>query len=261
MNDPNLRQAVKLADVADQITSKYYLSSKLIVTDKPDTSPVTQGDLEVEKELSRIVHDEFGDAYVGEEQVRDTAIGRRWVVDPIDGTKNFMRGMPIWGTIIGLSDNDGPLAAIVSAPALGRRWWASRGKGAWTQDVNGNVRQLHVSEVNEVKNASFMHSSIFSWDKTPAGTQAMLELLRSAWRDRSVGDFFGHMLVAEGAVDACFEPNVKLWDIEGLKLIVTEAGGSVWTDATADTPPEQSRIVITSNGRLEQQLVAILAKK
>jgi histidinol-phosphatase len=260
MNDVNLAQATRLADIADEITTKYYLSSTLQVTDKPDDTPVTQADLEVETVLSKIVHEEFKDSYIGEEGVRDAATGRYWVVDPIDGTKNFMRGMPIWGTLIGLFDEKGPLVAFVSAPALGRRWWAVRGQGSFTQDVNGTERDLHVSSVSNIANASLMHSSIYSWDKSAAGTDAMLGLLRKAWRDRSVGDFFGHMLVAEGAVDACFEPNPKLWDIAPLELIITEAGGKVWTSATADTKPEEPRIVITSNGKLEAPIVDALGK-
>jgi histidinol-phosphatase len=256
----DLTRAFTLADAADTITTRYYLSSDLEVTDKPDDTPVTQADLAVEHELGRIVHETFHDAYIGEEKIRDIATGRRWVVDPIDGTKNFMRGMPVWATLIGLSDDQGPLACVVSAPALGRRWWASRGGGSWTRDVTGATRQLRVSGVHDLKHASLMHSSLFSWDETPAGTAAVLELLRTAWRHRAVGDFFGHMLVAEGAADACFEPNLKLWDIEALKLIVTEAGGTIWTNATADTPPEAPRIAITTNGKLETALVSVLGK-
>jgi histidinol-phosphatase len=258
LND--LDKAILLADSADAITTQYYLSSSLTVTDKPDDTPVTQADLAVEKELSRIVHETFHDAYVGEEGVRDTTGGRRWVVDPIDGTKNFMRGMPVWATLIGLSDAQGPLVTIVSAPALGRRWWASKGNGSWTRDPNGKIRQLHTSGVEDLHHAFLLHSSLFSWDTTTAGTDAVFRLLQQSWRHRGIGDFFGHMLVAEGAADACFEPNLKLWDLEALRLIVTEAGGSIWTNAISTTPPEASRIVITTNGRLEQLLVSTLGK-
>jgi histidinol-phosphatase len=260
MADTDLDKALILADKADAITTRYFLSLNLQVTDKPDDTPVTQADLEVERELSGIVHDTFGDKYIGEENVRDAATSRHWVVDPIDGTKNFMRGMPIWATLIAISDDQGQLAAVVSAPALGRRWWAAKGQGAWTRDVNGRTRQLHVSGITAIEDASLLHSSIFSWDKTPAGTAAMLDILRTAWRDRSVGDFFGHMLVAEGAADACFEPNLKLWDIEALRLIVAEAGGSIWTNSTSETPPDAPRIAITTNGKLEEKLVAVLGK-
>lgn len=260
MNSTDLDKATLLADTADAITTQYHLSSGLVVTDKPDNTPVTQADIAVEKALSRIVHEKFHDAYIGEERVRDISTGRRWIIDPIDGTKNFMRGMPIWATLIGLTDDQGPLAAIVSAPALGRRWWAAKGQGAWTSDPNGTTRQLHVSGVRDIRNAFLLHSSLFSWDATAAGTEAVLNLLRQSWRHRGTGDFFGHMLVAEGAADACIEPDLKQWDLEALRLIVTEAGGSIWTNATADTPPEASRIVITTNAILEQELVSKLGK-
>jgi histidinol-phosphatase len=257
----DLDKAFYLADTADTITGKYYLSSDLNAKEKLDKSPVTKADLETEQALSKIVHEEFGDTYIGEEIVRDTIQGRYWVVDPIDGTKNYMRGMPIWATLIGLADDDGPVASVVSAPALGRRWWAARGEGAWTKDVNGSIRQLHVSDIADIANASLLHSSIFSWDKVPAGSQAMLDLLRGAWRNRAVGDFFGHMLVAEGAADACFEPNLKQWDIQALKLIVIEAGGTIWSNETPGMAPDQPRITITTNGHLEGAVVSVLGKE
>lgn len=183
--------------------------------------------------------------------------GRHWIVDPIDGTKNFLRGMPIWATVIGLRDGSLPLANYVSAPALGRRWWAAKGEGAWTQDTDGTIRRLHVSNIAHMADASLLFATIFSWDKVATGSEAMLALLRSAWRHRAVGDFFGHMLVAEGAAEACFEPDLKLWDLAGLELIITEAGGSVWTDQGV-TDPAAPRIVITSNGAIEQTVRSAL---
>jgi histidinol-phosphatase len=259
--DTDLNKALHLADLADAISGKYYRSSDLRVETKPDKTPVTEADTLVEETLSKVVHEIFGDAYIGEEGMRDAMKGRYWVIDPIDGTKNFMRGMPVWATLISINDEQGPLATVVSAPALGRRWWAARGKGAWTKDVDGNVRKLTVSGVSSIADASLLHSSIFSWDTVPAGSETMLNLLKSAWRNRGIGDFWGHMLVAEGAADACFEPDPKLWDVQALKLIVTEAGGSFWEDADATTPPESPRIAISSNGKLQDELVAILAKK
>lgn len=259
--DTDLNKALQLADLADAITRQHYLSTSLHVDTKPDRTPVTEADTKAEQTLSQVAHEVFGDAYIGEEGVRDTVKGRFWVVDPIDGTKNYMRGMPVWATLIGLFDETGPLASVVSAPALGRRWWAAKGQGAWTKDVDGRTRQIHVSGISNMADASLLHSSIFTWDKVPAGSEAMLNLLREAWRDRSVGDFFGYMLVAEGAADACFEPNPKLWDVEPLKLIISEAGGNIWDDATADTAADEPRIAIASNGKLQDALVAILAKK
>jgi histidinol-phosphatase len=259
--DTDLNKAFLLADIADSITTKYYLTSDLGTKQKSDNSPVTKADLETEEALSRVVHETFGDTYLGEEAVRDDLKGRHWIVDPIDGTKNYMRGMPIWATLIGLADEQGPLASVITAPALGRRWWAAKGQGAWTRDVDGTTRRIHVSDIDTITEASLLHSSIFSWDKVPAGSEAMLSLLKKAWRNRSVGDFFGHMLVAEGAADASFEPNLKLWDIAALRLIITEAGGSIWDNGTAKTPADAPRITITSNGKLEDALKAVLAKE
>jgi histidinol-phosphatase len=259
-NSPSdLDKAQRLADVADKVTKKYYLSSKLVITTKPDTSPVTQADTETEQALRVIVHKEFHDAYLGEEGAREqSTTDRIWVVDPIDGTRNYLRGMPVWATLIALSAKDGPLTAVVSAPALGRRWWAARGEGAFTRDVDGTIRKLHVSGVRKIEDASLLHSSLFSWDKVPTGSAAVLSLLSQAWRHRALGDFFNYMLIAEGAAEACFEPNLKRWDIEAPALIVTEAGGSVWTAATPETPAEQPRAAIASNGRLQTQILTAL---
>jgi len=247
----DLDHAFTLADTADVISTSYFHSTKLIVTTKPDATPVTQADTEVEQALSNLVKS-YGEGYVGEEGARAQAkSSKHWIVDPIDGTKNFMRGMPVWATLIGLYDGTTPLVSVVSAPALGKRWWATKDGGAWTRDVDGHVRQLHVSEVTEISNAFLLISSLFAWDKTMVGTAVMLELLKSVWRERAVGDFWGHMLVAEGAADVSCEPAVKSWDVDSLRLIVTEAGGSVWTNDTPKTLPEESRAVISSNGKLE----------
>lgn len=251
----DLQRALRLADVADEITLRYYLSAHLQVEKKPDASPVTQADKACEQALRDMAEHEFGDAYIGEEGARVTSKnGRFWMVDPIDGTKNFLRGMPVWATLIALSDKGGLQTAVVSAPALGRRWWAARGKGAFTSDTNASVRQLHVSKVSSIEDAFLGYASLFSWDRVPVGSDKVLALLKSAWRSRAVGDFLNYMLVAEGAIDACFEPDPKQWDIDAPCLIVQEAGGSVWTSATLHTPPEAPRTVIASNGVLEKPL-------
>lgn len=251
---PDLEHALRLADAADAITKRYYLTTNLQVQEKPDKTPVTEADLAVEEALSTIVATEFGEQYVGEEGTREGASSRRWVVDPIDGTRNFMRNMPVWATLIALFDGDKPVVSVVSAPALGRRWWAAAGQGAFTQDVDGTVRQLHVSKVSKLEDAFVLHSTLFTWDEIPTGSAAMIDLLKSAWRHRGVGDFFNHMLVAEGAADACAEPNMKEWDIAGPALIILEAGGSVWSAATPNTAPSDPRPVVTSNGLLEAEV-------
>lgn len=253
----DLDKALVLADAADTITTKYYLSSKLSVTTKPDTSPVTQADTETESALRHIVHTTFMDAYLGEEGARsDSNNDRLWIVDPIDGTKNFMRGMPIWATLIALRDSSGPLVAVVSAPALGRRWWAARGEGAFTSDTNGKKRRLRVSKIQKLEDAYIGHGSLFAWDDLPqVGAETFIGVLRNAWRHRGIGDFLSYMMVAEGAMDACMEPTLKQWDIEAPNLIIKEAGGSVWSNVTATTPPEAPRAVVGSNGLLETVLL------
>lgn len=256
-DDHNLKMATALADAADEITMRYYLSATLRVETKPDTSPVTEADKACEQALRNIVEREFGDAYIGEEGARvSSANNRHWVVDPIDGTKNYLRGMPVWATLIALSDEAGLLASFVSAPALGRRWWAVRGKGAYTSDSSSAIRQIHVSKVAKIEDAFLGYASLFSWDKVPVGTERVLALLTSAWRNRAVGDFLNYMFVAEGAIDACFEPDPKQWDLDAPALIVQEAGGSVWTNAPNETPPEKPRTVIASNGLLGDKVRA-----
>lgn len=254
---PQLKQAMRLADAADVITKQYYRSQKLKIDAKPDNTPVTQADLEVEQALSKIVTEEFNEQYLGEEGTRagDPAAVRSWVVDPIDGTKNFMRGMPVWATLIAQVEDDEVITAYVTAPALGRRWWAAKGYGSWTQDVDGSIRKLEVSGVAKLEDAFLLLSSLFNWDEVPTGSETVISLMRDVWRERALGDFFNHMLVAEGAADACAEPNMKEWDIAAPGLIITEAGGSVWSTATPSLPASEPRTVVVSNGLLDGGLM------
>jgi histidinol-phosphatase len=250
----DLDKCLRLADVADEITMGHFRSVALDVQTKPDRTPVTEADLAVDKALHDIVVDEYGDAYLSEEGDQTHHKGRQWIVDPIDGTKNFMRRHPVWGALISLQDESGTLAAVVSAPALGRRWWASQGKGAWTRDVDGTVRQIHVSQVGNLRDAYLTYCSLLPWDDTPVGVEGIVNLMRASWRERSFGDFLGHVFVAEGVVDACMEPNTKEWDMAAHIFIVQEAGGSTFTDANADTPASKERFVMTSNIRLHDKL-------
>ncbi len=247
----DLEHALRLADTADSITMRYYRAVDLRVTTKPDETPVTQGDLETERALSRIVTSEYHEGYLGEEGIRTVKGKRLWVVDPIDGTKNFVRGMPVWATLLALIENDTVVVAAISAPALGRRWWASKGEGTWTRGVDGAVRRLNVSSIKEIANAFVLTGSLYEWDDVPTGLDALLELIKSASRHRAIGDFLNYMLVAEGGADVCTESKPKFWDIAAPSLIIAEAGGSLWTNATPDTSPDAPRIVVGSNGLLE----------
>ncbi|HEX5455901.1 MAG TPA: inositol monophosphatase family protein [Candidatus Saccharimonadales bacterium] len=259
--DKELEQAFKLADVADEIGMKYYLSRDLKVSTKPDDTPVTQGDTEIESALSRIVTEEFGDSYVGEEGARAGDNKRRWLVDPIDGTKNFLRGFPVWGSLISLKDGDEVIAAVISAPALGRRWWAAKDGGAFTRDANGKERQIYVSEVSKLSDAFVLHGTFNSLEQVGLDPELVYKMIRYAWRHRSPGDFFGHMLIAEGAVDGFVDVPSALWDIEASSLIVREAGGSMWLRPANETDIKLQRLAISSNRLLQDEILDFLKLK
>jgi histidinol-phosphatase len=254
MNTSDLDKALRLADVADAIGKQHFLKQNLQITTKPDKTPVTEADTAIDEALRKIVTDEYHDEYLSEEGDQTHRSGRQWVIDPIDGTKNFMRGVPIWAALISVQDDSGTLAAVVSAPALGRRWWAARGQGAWTRDVDGTVRQIHVSKVAKLEDAYITYCSLLPWDEAPAKVEGVLALMRATWRERGLGDFLGHVFVAEGVVDACFEPNTKEWDMAAHAFIVTEAGGSVVTPDPKTIEAKAPRPIITSNNLLEADL-------
>lgn len=229
--EQDLAFAHQLADAADAITLKRFQSIDLIVDTKPDNTPVTDADKAAEKAIRNLLTQERSeDAIVGEEfgnTVEGSQAKRYWVIDPIDGTKNFLRGVPTWATLIGLVEiqNDGSqkvVVGVVSAPALFRRWHASENKGAFVS-VNGeSPESISVSKVSEISNASISYSDFIGWGDRLSKFQS---LLSSAWRTRGIGDFWSHMLVAEGAVDVAIEPSLALWDMAALDVIVREAGG------------------------------------
>lgn len=256
--DKELNQAFRLADIADEIGMKYFLSRELKVKTKPDDTPVTQGDTEIEKALSKTVTEEYGDSYVGEEGTRSGHSSRRWLVDPIDGTKNFLRGFPVWGSLISLKDGDEVVVASVSAPALGRRWWATKDGGAFTRDVNGKERRVHVSEVSKLPDAFILHGTFNSLEQVNIDPELVFKMIRHVWRHRSPGDFFGHMLIAEGAVDGFVDVPSALWDIEASTLIVREAGGSMWLSPSDETEIKLQRLAVSSNSRLENEILDFL---
>jgi len=254
----DLDKCLQLADVADEITMRHFRAVSLHVETKPDRTPVSDADLEADRALRDIVTKEYGDAYLTEEGDQSHATGRQWIADPIDGTKNFIRHNPVWGTLLSVQDETGTLAAVVSAPALGRRWWAARGRGAWTRDINGGVRQIHVSKVEKLKDAYLTVCSLLPWEKTPAGLEGIIQLMHDTWRERGFGDFLGHVFVAEGAVDCCIEPNTHEWDMAAHAFIIEEAGGKVYTSTTPDMPASTERYVITSNGLIHAELLKAL---
>lgn len=247
----DLDLAVALADAADLLSLDRYLASDLQVSAKPDLTPVTEADQAVEQMLRATLASERPfDLIVGEEFGGDGALapGRRWIIDPIDGTKNYVRGVPVWATLIALAEDDELTLGMVSAPALGRRWWATKGGGAFTSDVNGDIRQLQVSAVSHISDASFSFSDSVGWDRYPCGPSALERIVQQAWRARGYGDFLSHVLVAEGAVDLAAEPTLEPWDVAALVPIVTEAGGLM--TGFDGAPCLSSRAGLTSNGLL-----------
>jgi histidinol-phosphatase len=253
----DLRFAHVLADAADDITMRRFRALDLRVEAKPDLTPVTDADLATEESLRNVLsRARPRDAMLGEEFGK-TGVGQRcWVIDPIDGTKNFVRGVPVWATLIGLMDGPEVVVGVVSAPALGRRWWAGRDGGAWTGRSLTKASACHVSGVTSLQDASFSYSSLSGWDEQ-GRLDGLLSLSRSVWRTRAYGDFWSHVLVAEGAVDISAEPEVSIWDLAALQIIVAEAGG-IFTDLSGKTRPDGGSVVCT-NGHLHSEVLGLLA--
>lgn len=218
-----LRVALALADIADGISMAAFLASDLKVQTKPDRTPVTEADQRTEQALRAMIREEYpADGLVGEEYGSDIGgADRVWVIDPIDGTANFLRGVPVWATLIALVDRGVPVLGVVSAPALGRRWWAASGS-AFTRDVDGTQRSLQVSSVADLSDSSLSYSDPIGWPD-----DALSRLSDRCWRTRGYGDFLSHVWVAEGAVDVAIEPDLAPWDVAALLPIVIAAGGQV----------------------------------
>jgi histidinol-phosphatase len=251
--DTDLELALALAERADAISMARFQADDLSVTTKPDMTPVSDADRAVEEALTGLIRDRRpGDAIVGEEFGACGESARRWVLDPIDGTKNFVRGVPVWATLIAVMDGEEVLAGVVSAPALGRRWWAARGAGAWATALGGAPRRLRVSGVSELADASVDHSGLARWPNR----DGVLKLVDQTWRSRGYGDFWGYALVAEGAADLAVEPAVELWDVAPLSVLVTEAGGR-FTDLTGRPGPAGGSALAT-NGRLHETALSYL---
>jgi histidinol-phosphatase len=257
----DLALAHVLADTADSISLSRFRSLNLQVSEKPDLTPVTDADTAVEKALrATLARTRPRDAVFGEEfGATEAPAGpghRRWVIDPIDGTKNYIRGVPIWATLIALMDGDQVVVGLVSAPALQRRWWAATGHGAYAGRHASAATPIRVSGVRRLADASFCYSSLPSWDEI-GRLPAMLEIMNRCWRSRAYGDFYGYMLVAEGAVDIMVEPELSLWDLAALVPIVTEAGGT-FSDLSGRPGPGQGSAVAT-NGVLHSDVLERLA--
>ena len=263
MNDvsyeDDLRLAHVLADQVDGLTMSRFRSGDLKVETKPDMSPVSDADRGAEElirgQLSRL---RSRDAVLGEEFGESGGGSRKWVIDPIDGTKNFVRGVPVWATLIALMDGDDVVMGMVSAPALQRRWWAAKGAGAWTGRNLTSATQMHVSGVRKLEDASLSYSSLDGWRDRDT-LEEFLDLTDICWRTRAYGDFWSYMLVAEGTVDIAAEPELELYDMAALVPIVMEAGGT-FTDLNGEPGPFGGNAIVT-NGLLHEQALEVLAAK
>jgi histidinol-phosphatase len=251
----DLMLALALADQADALTLPRFGALDLRVDTKPDLTPVTDADKSVEAGVRETLAAERpGDLVLGEEY-GGTAVfsGRQWVIDPIDGTKNFVRGVPVWATLIALLQDGVPVVGVVSAPALQRRWWAALGAGAFAEAAGALTRRLSVSSVSELAAASLSFSSLSGW----VDRGRFLDLTDAVWRVRAYGDFLSYCLVAEGAVDIAAEPEVSVWDLAALDILVREAGGAF--SSLDGTPGPHGGSAVATNGLLHDRVLTSLS--
>jgi histidinol-phosphatase len=229
----DLKLALELADLADSITMARYRASDLAVETKPDLTPVTEADRAVELALrERLATVRPSDEVLGEEYGATERRGvRRWIIDPIDGTKSYVRALSTWSTLIALEVAGEVVVGVVAMPALQRRWWAAGGSGAFADG-----RPIRVSQISSLADCQLAWSGVEDWDEV-GRFDALLALARECWRTRGVGDAWQYMLVAEGSAEIALDPAVSVWDMAAVKVIVEEAGGR-FTDmrgvATAD---------------------------
>jgi histidinol-phosphatase len=258
----DLRLAHILADAADAATMDRFKALDLKVETKPDMTPVSEAD----KRAEELIRGQLGrarprDAVLGEEYGTQGTGPRRWIIDPIDGTKNYVRGAPVWATLIALNvrgdTGDEGVVGVVSAPALGRRWWAAKGTGAFTGRSLSSATRLHVSSVRNLEDASFAYSSLSGWEEQ-GRLDGFLDLTRKVWRTRGYGDFWPYMMVAEGSVDICAEPELSLWDMAANEVIVREAGGRF--TSLDGIPGPYGGNAAASNGLLHEEMLGYLGR-
>lgn len=252
----DLELAFELADAADAISLERFRALDLHVESKPDRSPVTDADRSVEQAIKDILAAKAsGDALIGEEYGNTGSAARTWIIDPIDGTANYLRGVPIWATLIALAVDGKPVVSVISAPAMGRRWWAAPEIGALTKEIDGITRELKVSAIGEMQNASLSYNNLQLWDQA-GKLPELTELSRKVWRTRAYGDFWSYMLLAEGSVDIVAEHDLKIYDIAALVPIVELAGGK-FTAFDGPLTAETSSVLAT-NGKLHAAVSAEL---
>lgn len=254
----DLDLAIAMAGQADLVTTDYFKSPHLHVERKADSTPVTQADREAEAVIRRILAEVRPDDTVyAEELGRQESNGRRWIIDPIDGTKNYVRGVPVWATLIGLEVDHQMVVGVVSAPMLGTIWYAARGMGAYTVRQGEAPQAIHVSKVDRMEDASMSISSLTGW-KAIGRREQLIDLTDRIWRLRGFGDFWQYMLLAQGAIDLAAEPELDLYDMGALVPIVTEAGGT-FTDLSGNPGPWGGN-GLASNGLLHKEALSALGR-
>jgi histidinol-phosphatase len=258
----DLRLALRLADLADEITMGRFRAIDLAVETKADMTPVSEADTLVERTLrSHLEATLPADAILGEEYGAEEvpANGRRWIIDPIDGTKGYVRGIPVWATLVALEAHGEPVVGVASAPALGRRWWAARGEGAHLREGGPDAppRPISVSGVSDLAEAQLCFGGLEEW-REEGREENLRELSRHVGRTRGFGDFWQYMLVAEGAAEIATDPTVSIWDMAAPLVIVTEAGGR-FTDLTGAVTAS-GRSGLATNGLLHDEALAILGR-
>lgn len=260
----DLRLARELADLADGISMQHFLARDFGVYLKEDRTHVTDADRAVEQALrTRLADARPSDSIFGEEFGTQGASRRQWIIDPIDGTANYMRGVPIWATLIGLVVDGIPEVGVVSAPALNRRWWGATGHGSYIDDdlSDSNTatdRRIQVSGVSRLEDATLSYNSLKGWDEA-GRLDPLIDLSRRVARTRAVGEFWSYMLVAEGSCDVAGEYDLKPYDMAALEPIVREAGGRFSSLDGQDGPWHGS--ALATNGDLHDEVLAIVAKR
>ena len=258
-----LKLALELADLADSISLPRFFAQDFKTETKPDSTPVTESDRAVEAAIkAKLASERPADSIIGEEYgVQGVDLhgegSRTWVIDPIDGTANYMRGVPVWATLISLNLSGKPTVSVVSAPAMGRRWWAAPGVGAFTRLVDGTVKQISVSKIEDLSQASMSYVSLKLWDELGA-LDNLMNLVRSVWRTRAYGDFWSYMLLAEGAIDLTCEHSLEIYDWAALVPIVEQAGGKI-TSYFEELNPTSSAVLAT-NGRLHDSVLGFFSE-
>ncbi|MGX1701658.1 inositol monophosphatase family protein [Microbacterium sp. NPDC055357] len=252
----DLELSLRLADAADAASMPRFDSPDLDVQAKPDASFVTEADIATEEAIRAVLARERPDDGIHGEEFGTSGSGsRQWIIDPIDGTHNYLKGIPMWSTLIALAIDGIPRVGVVSQPAIGRRWWAASALGAWTSTASGDTRRISVSDVDSIERASVSFQSIEQW-RDAGELDALGRLTSAVWRDRGYGDAWPYMLLAEGRLELVAEFGVQEYDIAAHVPIVLEAGGSFTAYSGAASLTERSSLA--TNGTLHQPFLDLL---